>query len=94
MTTDDLRGNTTVYTAKDVLVRLDSRVESLDSKMDHLSTAIQILVSQNLNDRVGELEKKEQERVGAANSIRAIFGTSVVAALLALVSILKVFGII
>ena len=53
---DDLRGSTPVYSAKDILVRLDDKVDKLDIKMDGLQTAVQILVSQNLNERVLRLE--------------------------------------
>lgn len=58
MADDDLRGSTPVYTAKDVLVGLDRKVGEMDLKLDGVNTAIQILVSQNLNSRVVALETR------------------------------------
>jgi hypothetical protein len=53
----ELRGSTPIYTAKDVLVSLDRKVGEMDLKVDGVHTAIQILISQNLNERVVALEK-------------------------------------
>lgn len=68
---DDLRGSTPVYTAKDILVRLDDKVDKMDLKIDGLQTAVQILVSQNLNERVHQLEangsKNAQEALRLAS---------------------------
>lgn len=67
MSDDDLRGSTPVYTAKDVLLGLDRKVGEMDLKLDGMNTAIQIIVSQNLNERLVRLESE-----GSRNSQRAI----------------------
>lgn len=55
---DDLRGSTPIYTAKDVLLGLDKKVTELDLKFDGMATSIQIIVSQNLNERLVQLESR------------------------------------
>lgn len=94
MADDDLRGSTPVYTAKDVLVRLDDRVEKMDSKMDVLGTSMQIILSQNLNDRLLRIEAAEQARAGAYGMLKIMFGTSVIGLIAALAGIAKAFGLI
>lgn len=64
---EDLRGSTPIYTAKDVLVSLDRKVSDMDLKLDGLTTAIQIIVSQNLNERLVHLESR-----GSQTAQRAI----------------------
>lgn len=61
---DELRGSTPVYTAKDILVKLDTKLESVDSKVDALSTQVTVLVSQDLAPRVTELEKFQNRLTG------------------------------
>ena len=108
----ELRGSTPVYTAKDVLVSLDRKVGEMDLKVDGVNTAIQILVSQNLNSRVVNLETngsfnaqkamalaEKHEAVvlqlsGVLIFVKALLGTSVIGLLLAVVGILKAFGVI
>lgn len=55
---EELRGSTPIYTAKDILVRLDDKVEKMDLKIDGALMSLQILVSQNLNERVMKLENE------------------------------------
>lgn len=73
---ETLRGSTPIYTAKDILVRLDDKVEKMDLKIDGMQTAIQILVSQNLNERVLRLESTgshaAQEALRLARSHQSI----------------------
>lgn len=49
---DELRGSTPVYTAKDVLVRVESKVDALDSKIDTLGN----LMPHDLDARLRDLE--------------------------------------
>ena len=65
MSEDDLRGSTPIYTAKDVLVKLDSRVEGMDSKMDGIGSDLRIIASQNLNERLTLLERDVQRSARA-----------------------------
>ena len=55
---DDLRGSAPLYTAKDVLVRLDATVTAMDAKLDAMDIEMSILASQKLNDRVTRLEEQ------------------------------------
>ena len=67
MSEDDLRGSTPIYTAKDVLVKLDSRVEGMDGKIDTLGSDLRIIASQNLNERIILLEREAQRSARAAD---------------------------
>lgn len=91
---DDLRGSTPIYTAKDILVSLDRKVSEMDIKLDGVNTAIQIIVSQNLNERLVKLEARDQQWIGAQTAIRALFGTSVVSLIIASIAILGHLGVL
>ena len=58
MDTPDLRGSTPIYTAKEILQTLDRKVTEMDYKMDGFIMSLQIIVSQNLNERVQRLEQE------------------------------------
>lgn len=57
MSTDDLRGSTPIFTAKDVLIEVRDEVRGM-------KTAVDVLVSQNLNQRVDDLERSRDELRG------------------------------
>lgn len=65
--TDDLRGSMPVYTAKDVLVKLDHRQEDMAKAIGNIGTSLDILASQKLNERVTSLE-----RDGSLNAQHAV----------------------
>lgn len=65
--TDDLRGSTPVYTAKDVLVKLDHRQEDMAQAIGKIGTSLEILASQKLHERVTTLE-----RDGSLNAQHAV----------------------
>lgn len=90
---EELRGSTPVYTAKDILVRLDDKVEKMDLKIDGMQTSIQILVSQNLNERVVQLERDARRMEGAGFVLKALFGTSILATGLSLFAMLNSVGV-
>ena len=54
---DDLRGSTPILTAKDVLLEVRSDVREM-------RTAVDILVSQNLAERVTSIEKWQNRVIG------------------------------
>lgn len=86
--TDDLRGSTPVYSAKDVLLRLDGKIDSIDSKVDQMGTNVAILLSQNLGDRLTAVETWQNRVIGLASSARVL---GVVASLLSIASIVVSF---
>ena len=55
--TDDLRGSTPIFTAKDVLIEVRDEVRGMKSAVD-------VLVSQDLNNRVDSLERSRDELRG------------------------------
>lgn len=59
MTTDDLKGSTPIFTAKDVLIEVRDEVRGM-------KTAVDVLVSQDLNNRVDSLERSRDEQRGLA----------------------------
>jgi len=59
MTDSDLRGSTPIFTAKDVLIEVRDEVRGMKSAVD-------VLVSQNLNNRVDDLERSRDELTGLA----------------------------
>ena len=59
MTDNDLRGSTPIFTAKDVLIEVRDEVRGM-------KTAVDVLVSQNLNARVDDLERSRDETRGLA----------------------------
>ena len=65
---DNLRGSTPVYTAKDVLLGLDRKVGDMDLKLSGVNTAIQIFVSQNLNARLVSIEASSASTVRDAGT--------------------------
>ena len=73
---EDVRGSAPVYTTKDVLLRLDSKVSEIDVKLDGLSMSLAILVDQRLNSRVVELESwrhsHEGRMIGLATGASAL----------------------
>jgi hypothetical protein len=56
---NDLRGSTPIFTAKDVLIEVRDEVRAMTKSVD-------ILVSQNLNERVQSLETSRDENRGLA----------------------------
>lgn len=91
---EDLRGSTPIYTAKDVLISLDRKVGDMDSKIDGMKTDVAIVLSQDLNTRVLALEQKWQQLQGAGTVLRFLVGTSVLAAVTSMLAVLKAFGAI
>ena len=63
---DDLRGSAPVYSAKDILQKLDRKVDEMDSKLDTAATAMSVLVSQDLNDRLSKVESWKDRITGLA----------------------------
>ena len=61
---DELRGSTPVYTAKDILVKLDTKLDEMDKKVDQVGTQVTVLVSQDLAPRVTELERFQNRLMG------------------------------
>lgn len=59
MSDNDLRGSTPIFTAKDVLIEVRDEVRGM-------KTAVDVLVSQNLNQRVDDLERSRDETRGLA----------------------------
>lgn len=84
---DELRGSTPIYTAKDILIRVESKVDALDSKVDDLHTSVEILTSQQLAARISRLESWQQRVIGMA----AI--STVLAAVAAVLSFLNTFPV-
>ena len=66
MIEDDLRGSAPVYSAKDILQKLDRKVDEVDSKLDTAATAMSVLVSQDLNDRLSKVESWKDRITGLA----------------------------
>jgi len=62
----ELRGSTPVYSAKDVLQRVDRTLEALDHKVDELVTETRILASQNLDTRLRGIESWQNRLIGLA----------------------------
>ena len=76
MTDNDLRGSTPIFTAKDVLIEVRDEVRGMKSAVD-------ILVSQDLNNRVDSLERSRDElrglsRISIALASLAALGSIVV----------------
>ena len=71
MSEDELRGSSPVYSAKDVLLRLDQKMNELDIKLDGVQTSIAILVDQRLNSRVVDLEAWRNSHEGKVMGISA-----------------------
>ena len=92
MNTDDLRGSTPVYTAKDVLIGLDTKVQGIDSKLDTANQTLAILVSQDLDGRVDALERDWQQLKGMATGVKLVVGTSVLSSIAAAVALAKALG--
>ncbi len=61
-----LRGSSPVYTAKDILQKLDRKVDAIDEKMDTQSSLLAVLASQHLNDRLSAVEKFQNRIAGLA----------------------------
>lgn len=62
----DLRGSTPIYTAKEILQALDRKVTEMDLKMDGALMSLQIMVSQNLNERIQKLEAEGSQNAQEA----------------------------
>lgn len=58
--TDDLRGSTPIYTAKDVLVRLDAKVDGLGTKVEEVKQ----LLPHDLDARLRNVEAFESRLKG------------------------------
>lgn len=75
---DELRGSAPIYSAKDVLLRLDGKIGEMDAKLDGALLSLAILVDQRLNSRVGDLESwrhsHEGRMIGFSAAIGAIAG--------------------
>lgn len=69
MADDDLRGSTPIYSAKEILVSLDRKVNEMDLKMDGFIMSLQIIVSQNLNERLQRLESAGSKEAQKALSL-------------------------
>ena len=63
---DDLRGSAPVYSAKDILQKLDRKVDEMDAKLDTAATAMSVLVSQDLNERLTKVESWKDRLTGLA----------------------------
>lgn len=73
MTTgEDLRGSTPIFTAKDVLIEVRDEVRGMKSAVD-------ILVSQDLNNRVDSLERSRDELRGLTRISIALASLAAVA---------------
>lgn len=70
MSNDDLRGSAPVLNAKDVLLEVRTDVKLIGKNVD-------ILVSQNLNERVTALEKAQWKTAGVAAALGAVVGAVV-----------------
>lgn len=81
---EDLRGSAPIYSAKDVLVRVDAKLDGLDSKVDGLSQSVAILLSQDLGTRVTAVENWQNRVIGLASSARVL---GVVASLLSIAAL-------
>lgn len=85
---EELRSTTPIFTAKDVLIQLNDTTREMDKKLDTALTALAIIQSQNLNERVAHLESIELRSQGRDNTLRFLGGTSVVSFIAAIVSLL------
>lgn len=61
---EDLRGSAPVYTAKDILVRLEHAVEGVDDKVGKIDKDLAVILSQNLEPRVQRLEAWQNRVMG------------------------------
>lgn len=85
MSTDEsLRGSTPIYTAKDVLVRVDAKIDTLDGKVDGLAQAVAVILSQDLGKRVGDIESWQNRVIGMASTARVL---GVISTLLGIVAV-------
>lgn len=82
--TDELRGSAPVYSAKEVLLRIDERTERLDRN-------VSVLMSQKLDERVDSLEASRDKDAGRYAAIAGIVAGAISLGGL-LLSALKVFG--
>lgn len=64
---EELRGSAPVMTAKDLLLEVRSDVKAIGRNVD-------VLVSQNLNDRVTTLERGQWKIAGIAAALGAVAG--------------------
>lgn len=63
---DELRGSIPVYSAKDILQKLDRKVDSMDEKLDTTVSGLTVLLSQNLNERLSRVETWQNKLTGLA----------------------------
>ena len=82
--TDELRGSTPIYSAKDVLVKLDGKLDLIDGKVDTLGQNVAIILSQNLGDRMTAVETWQNRVIGMASSARVL---GVISTLLGIVAV-------
>ena len=64
MSEGELRGSTPIYSAKDILVRLDTKMDVIDTKVDTLGNQVTVIVSQELAPRLAALERWQQRIIG------------------------------
>lgn len=91
MTDEELRGSTPIYSAKEILQGLDKKVTELDLKMDGALLSLQIMVSQNLNERILSLEISERKREGMVLMLKAMFGGNILILIIAILSLIQQF---
>lgn len=77
MSSDDLRGSAPIFTAKDVLIEVRDEMRLMRSSVD-------ILVSQNLNERVTAVEGWQNRVIGLASSARVL---GIIATVLSIVAL-------
>lgn len=75
---DELRGSIPVYSAKDILQKLDRKVDDMDAKLDTAATAMTVLLSQNLNDRLSKAEAWQQ-RINGLAILGSVLGGAAIA---------------
>ena len=78
MSEGGLRFNETAYTAKDILLRLDTKMDAIDTKVDTLGNQVTVIVSQELAPRLAALERWQQRIIGLtwASGILAFAATA------------------
>lgn len=83
MTDNDLRGSAPILTAKDVLLEVRDEVK-------HMRSAVDVLVSQNLDLRVDSLESTRDQARGLARlAIVLASVATVVSAVVGVISLLR-----
>lgn len=63
---EEIRGSSPVYSAKDILQKLDKKIDEMDAKLDTSASGMNILLSQNLNERLTKVESWKDRLTGLA----------------------------